>query len=78
MLKKILSGFYTKEDQIIRDCEMKTVKANLQILILWFYVKNELDSNEYQKENPGNQIQGLSGYRSTVFAAVLADDNWLA
>lgn len=35
---------------------MKTVKGNIQILILWIYVKNELDSNEYKKENQGNKI----------------------
>lgn len=30
---------------------MKTMKVAGQILILWNAVKNDLDSNEYQREN---------------------------
>lgn len=37
-----------------------------------------MDSNEYQKGNQGNKIQGLSSYRSIVFAAALADVHWIA
>lgn len=52
---KIMSGFYTEVDQIIRDCQ-KTMKMAGQILILWNGVKNDLNINEYQRENKKKKI----------------------
>lgn len=74
---KIISGFYTELDQIIGDCEVKTMKVAGQILVLWNDAKNDLDVNEYQRENQ-KKIHRVSTYRTTVSASILPDDHWMA
>lgn len=70
---EIMFGFYIEVEQIIRDCEIKTMNMTGQILILWIDVKNDLDISEYQRGKLEKNIHRWSTYRKTLSAAVLPD-----